>query len=68
MPDMNELIEEAYEALCNAEANEYPQWDKDIDEIVVDMMDYHSEFEDLNQGDVRLAVIGALAKYDKRNA
>ena len=67
MTDINELIDEAYEALSNAEANDYPQWDKDVDDIVTDLMDFHSEFETLMVDDVKRAVVGALDRYDRYN-
>lgn len=67
MTDQNELIEEAFEALKNAEDNDCPQWTNDVDEIISDLMSYHNEFEVLDEDEVRAAVIGALARYEAEN-
>ena len=58
-----QLINKVYWALKQAESNGYSQWDNDVDQIVMDLMTYSSEFEELDEEDVKEAVIGALEKY-----
>ena len=62
--EVDKLIQEAYDAMLQAEVNEYPLWDWEIDDIVKDLMLYHQDFEDRDRIQVKLAVAGALGKHN----
>ena len=62
--DINELIYKAYNALTVSAINGYDQWEDELDDIVFDLMSFNEDFEGLSEEEVRMAVTGALAKYE----
>ena len=63
MTDINEMIQKVTDALHVSAINGYDQWEDDVDDIVFDLMSFNEDFEDVDEDELRLAVIGAVTKY-----